>query len=168
MANDLVNFPAPGDEWEGMPDGPGMYVLAVLPRWLGPDICTTGSAISILRPAGTLLTPVQPLWPTEESREYDARMIEEAARLFEEGGEMLKASVMRAQFPATDLSVEVLHATHMGSMRHTLKSKETGDYWQADWDDLTPCGILLMNQVNTCFGRSPLLLTFLGDEEEGE
>lgn len=170
MANALVKFPVSGDEWEEVKDGPGMYVLAVLPLRgvMNLDPHATASTISILRPPGTLLTPVAPLWPTEESRSYDIRLIEEAVRLFEEKGERAKASVMRAQLPITDMSVEMLNVTWMGAMRCTLKSKKTGDYWQAGWSDLTPAGILHMHQVEVGFTRAPTLLTFLGEEVEDE
>ena len=166
MANDLVKFPEAGDQWEEV-SGPGMYVLSVLPRGLGPDQCAVGAAILMLRPKGRLLTPVAPLWPTQENRDYDAHLLEEAARLFEEKGERAKAAVMRAQFPVTDLSVEVLQATHMGSTERTLRSTKTGEFWQAKWEDLTPSGILLQHQIHTCFVRPPVLLTFLGDGEDG-
>lgn len=164
MANDLVKFPEAGDHWEEIP-GPGMYVLAVLPRGAEPDQCAVGAAILMLRPQGRLLTPVDPLWPTEESRNYDASLLEEAAQLFEEKGERVKAATIRAQFPTTDLSVEVVQATHMGSTARTLRSTKTGEYWQARWEDLTPSGILHLHQIHTCFIRPPVLITFLGDED---
>lgn len=166
MVNNLVKFPVPGDEWEAVKGGPGMYVLAVLPRGSERDPCSVGSAIVLLRPDGRLLTPTAPLWPTDESRGYDVRLIEDAALLFEEKGERMKAAVMRAQFPVTDLSVEVLHATRVGATELTLKSKETGEYWQAGWSDLTPAGVLQLHQAEVAFMRAPTLLTFLADEEE--
>ncbi len=164
MANELVKFPGPGDEWEAV-SGPGMYVLAVLPREAKPDECAIGCAILLLRPTGKLLTQVPPLWPTEESRGYDADLIEEAAKLFDERGEYPKAAVLRAQFPVMDLSVEVVQATQMGSTERTLRNRETGEYWQARWEDLTPAGVLHMHQINTAFLRSPQILTFLGEGE---
>jgi len=164
MANDLVKFPEAGDLWEEV-DGPGMYVLAVLPRSSEPDECAVGAAILMLRPKGRLLTPMDLLWPTEESRDYDARLLEGAAQLFEEKGERLKATAIRAQVPVTDLSIEVVQATHMGSTARTLRSTKTGEYWQADWKDLTPSGILHLHQIHTCFVRPPVLITFLGDED---
>lgn len=164
MANELVKFPGPGDAWEAV-SGPGMYVLAVLPREAKPDECAIGCAITLLRPTGKLLTAVPPLWTTEESRTYEVDLIEEAAKLFDERGERTKAAIMRAQFPVTDLSVEVVQATHMGSVERTLRSRETGEYWQARWEDLTPAGVLHMHQINTAFLRSPQILTFLGEGE---
>ncbi len=164
MANDLVKFPSPGDEWEAV-RGPGMYVLAVLPREVEPDECAIGCAILLLRPTGKLITQIPPLWPTEESRGYDADLIEEAAKLFDDRDEPAKAAVLRAQFPVMDLSVEVVQATQMGSTERTLRSRKTGEYWQARWEDLTPAGILHMHQINTGFMRSPLILTFLGEDD---
>lgn len=165
MANALVKFPDACDGWEEV-DGPGMYVLAVLPRGSESDRCAVGAAITLLRPRGQLLTPIAPLWPTMEARGYDAALLDEAAHLFEANGQPGKAAVIRAQFPITDLSVEVVQATHMGSTERTLRNKETGEYWQAQWEDLTPTGILHMHQINTAFIRPPVLLTFLGDEGE--
>lgn len=172
MVNKLVKFPNPGNDWEKgeweVTAGPGMYVLAVVPRGVEPDPCAVGSAILLLRPNGKLLTPAVPLWSTEENRSDDALLIEEAARLFEEKGERVKAAAMRAQLPVADLSVEVLHATRVGATERTLKSRKTGEYWQATWKDLTPSGSLHLLQVHTCFVDPPLLLTFLGDgEDEG-
>jgi hypothetical protein len=164
MTNDLVKFPDDGGGWERV-SGPGMYVLAVMPRLPEPDACAVGAAITLLRPHGRLLTPAPPMWPTDESRAYDAGLLEEAAKLFEERGERAKAAVMRAQFPIMDLSVEFSHVTHMGSIERTLVDQETREYWQADWKDLTPAGILLLHQVHTCFVRPPVLLTFLGEPE---
>lgn len=164
MANDLVKFPSPGEKWQAV-RGPGMYVLAVLPRDLTQDPCSVGCAITLLRPQGKLLSDAS-LWPNEEDRRYDAGLLEEAALLFEKEGEHAKAAVLRAQFPLTDLSVEVVQATRMGATGHTLRSRETGEYWQARWEDLTPAGILHLHQINTGFMRSPLILTFLGEEDE--
>lgn len=163
MANDLVKFPGPGGEWRKV-SGPGMYVLAVLPRNLEPDPCSVGCAITLLRPQSELITKVD-LWPTEESRRYDASLLEEAAQLFDEQGQAAKAAVLRAQFPITDLSVEVVQATRMGAAEDTWKHRETGQYWQAGWDDLTPVGMLHLYQINTAFMRNPLILTFLGEDE---
>ena len=165
MANPLVKFPEAGDLWEEV-EGPGMYVLAVLPRGGGPDPCTIGASITLLRPKGQLLTPVSPLWCTDASREYDIRLIEDAARLFEEKGERLKAATMRAQIPLSDLSLEFIQVTRVGATSRTLRSAKTGEYWQADWSDLTPCGTLYLHQIHACFVRPPVLLTFLGDGEE--
>lgn len=164
MANDLVKFPKPGNEWMSV-RGPGMYVLAVLPRNPTVDPCAVGCAITLLRPQGKLLTEGVTLWPTDDARKYDADLIEQAAKLFEERGEGAKAAVMRAQFPITDLSVELVQATRMGATGRTLKNRETEEYWQAQWSDLTPAGILHLHQINTGFMRSPLILTFLGEEE---
>jgi hypothetical protein len=164
MANDLVKFPDLGDSWEDV-DGPGMYVLAVLLRRDEPDHCAVGAGITVMRPKGKLLTPAGPIWPTSQSRDYDTGLIEAAAGLFEEKGERAKATVMRAQVPESDLSVQVLQATQMGSTARTIRSTKTGDHWQAEWSDLTPAGILHLHQINTCFMRSPLLLTFLGDDD---
>lgn len=166
MANDLVKFPDLGKEWRAV-RGPGMYVLAVLPRDLSVDPCTVGCAITLLRPRGRLLNAVE-LWPTEEARRYDADLLEEAALLFEKNGEDIKAAVLRAQFPVTDLSVEVVQATRMGASMETFRHRDTGEYWQAQWEDLTPAGVLHLHQVNTGFMRPPLLLTFLGDDEGEE
>lgn len=164
MANDLVKFPNIGDSWEDV-DGPGMYTLAVLLRGADPDSCAVGAGITVLRPKGKLLTPIAPLWSTEESRAYDIDLIEAAALLFEEKGERAKAMVMRAQVPESGLSVQVLQATQMGSTARTIRSTKTGEYWQAEWGDLTPAGVLHLHQINTCFMRSPILLTFLGDDD---
>lgn len=165
MANDLVKFPSPGDEWEEV-HGPGMYVLAVLPRNPEPDPCEVGCAILLLRPKGKLLTRTARLWSPEEIRDSDADLMEEAAKLFDERGEAAKAAVMRAQFPVVaDLSAEVVQATRMGVTDRTLKNRKTGEYWQAQWEDLTPSGTLHLHQIHTGFLRVPVLLTFLGDDE---
>lgn len=167
MANALVKFPESGGDWKEI-DGPGMYVLSVLQRGSESDRCAVGAAIVMLRPQGKLLTPVAPMWPTMEARGYDAALLEEAAQIFEEKGQSGKAATLRAQLPIMDLSVEFVQATHMGSTSRTFQHKETGEYWQARWEDLTPAGLLHLHQIHTAFVRPPVLLTFLGDGEEEE
>jgi len=164
MTNPLVKFPEAGDLWEEV-EGPGMYVLAVMPRTPGTDPCAIGAAIVILHPKGELLTPASPLWPTEETRKHNVDLIEEAAQMFWDRGERLKAELMRAQVPSVDLSLEFEQVTRMGATARTLRSTKTGEYWQADWKDLTPAGTLHLHQVHACFVRPPVLLTFLGDGE---
>jgi hypothetical protein len=163
MANDLVVFPEAGDLWEEV-EGPGMYVLAVLPRTDRPDRCAVGAAITLLRPQGKLLTSVPPLWTADAIRADDVALLEEAASLFEERGERAKAATLRAQFPSSDLSMQIVQATQMGTTARTIRSTKTGEFWQAQWGDLTPAGILHLHQIHACFVRPPILLTFLGDE----
>lgn len=163
MAVDLIKFPRAGDSWEEI-DGPGMYVLSVLTREDVADPCAIGAAITLMRPKGRLLTPVAPLWDTDESHNFNVQLIGDLARLYGGAGDPAKAATLRAQVPFSSLSVEFMQVTRLGSTGRTLRNTATGEYWQAGWKDLTPSGTLLLHQIHTCFMRPPTILTFLGDE----
>lgn len=165
MANKLVVFPEPGGEWEET-SGSGMYVLTVLPREPVEDECAVGAGITLLRPESDLLLPAGQFWSSRESLEDDRKLFDRAGSLFAEKGDHVRAALMKAQLPASTLSVEMVAAVRLGASEGTWKSKETGEYWHARWEDLTPSGILLLHQLHTCFVRAPLILTFLGDGEE--
>lgn len=167
MANQLVKFPKAGESWEEV-DGPGMYVLTMLPRQDETDECAVGAAITVLRPGDGPIMPGSQFWSTKESLEGDEKLFEQAGELFDEKGEHGKAALVRAQLPLAALSQEMVAAVHLGSTGRTLKSRETGEYWQARWEDLSPSGVLLLHQLHTCFIRSPLILTFLGDKDSGK
>jgi hypothetical protein len=162
MANQLVVFPRNGSEWEEV-EGSGMYVLTALPRESVEDACAVGAGITLLRPQSDLLLPAGQFWSSRETLEDDEELFEQAGSLFDERGEHAKAALMKAQLPASTLSVEMVAAVRLGASEGTWKSKETGEHWHAQWDDLTPSGILLLHQLHTCFMRAPLILTFLGD-----
>jgi hypothetical protein len=166
MANQLVKFPKTGGPWEKV-DGPGMYVLTVLPRQPVQDPCAVGAGIALLRPQSDLLLPATQFFSTWDTLESDGELFEQAGRLFDEKGEPAKGGAIRAQ-AATALSTEMLAAVHLGATESTWRSKEDGEYWRAEWDSLTPSGILLLHQLHTCFQAAPLILTFLGDGEAGE
>ncbi|AXH66406.1 hypothetical protein SEA_SATIS_257 [Streptomyces phage Satis] len=162
MANQLVVFPRDDSKWEKV-DGSGMYVLTVLPRESVEDPCAVGAGITLLRPQSDLLLPAGQFWSSRETLEDDEKLFEQAGSLFDEKGEHAKATLMKAQLPASTLSVEMVAAVRLGASVGTWKSKETGEHWHARWEDLTPSGILLLHQLHTCFMRAPLILTFLGD-----
>lgn len=163
MANKLIVFPEAGDLWEEV-EGPGMYVLSVLPRENETDPCAIGAGITLLRPEGQLLTPTTaPLWCAEETHSFMVQTLKEASQLFAERREPFKSATVGAQIPSSALSMEFVQVTRLGATGRTLRSTKTGEYWQADWKDLTPSGILLLHQIHTCFVRPPIMLTFLGD-----
>lgn len=164
MANKLIVFPEASDLWEEV-EGPGMYVLSVLLREDEVDPCAIGAGITLMRPKGQLLTSTTPMWCTDESHAFETQVLKEAGQLFMERREPLKSATVEAQIPASGLSVEFLQVTRLGATERTLRSTKTGEYWQADWKDLTPSGVLLLHQIHTCFVKAPTMLTFLGDED---
>lgn len=76
------------------------------------------------------------------------------------------AGELLTPLPVDPHSTSLVQATRMGSTERTLRSTKTGEYWTADWTDLTPAGVLLLHQIHTCFMRPPALITFLGNGEQ--
>lgn len=163
MTRQLVEFPDAGDEWEEV-DGVGLSILAALPRDEMDSVGQVLADAAILRPASGLMLPGSQFWSSRETLEDDEKLLEQADVIFGKNVTRPKATTARTRIAKVATSVAMDACVRLGVLDKALRSKETGEFWRAGQDDLTPSGFLTLNQLHIAFRRAPLILTFIGDE----
>lgn len=166
--NQLVALPNPGVAWEKAP-GRLITVMAVMPQTDALDGPPEAGEIVVAQ-AQELRAPSARRWlpwenralaqGDEELRDYAAQLVRQADGIRE--GSKRAARVASLMSPYT-FSEPVLAAVQLLRQDWTMRHRPTGNLWRAEWSDLSPAGVLLLNQMHVAYVRSPWLLTLVDE-----
>ncbi|MFE2934938.1 hypothetical protein [Streptomyces sp. NPDC059278] len=161
----LINWPVDDTRYQDTDEG-GLYAYLVVPAYEGVSRDTGGCCVCtyayLTRPDVCLSPEGIGIWDEEpELEEGDPSPLYDAREKLEQAGHKHAADKL-ANFLSYDTLSEALDVViFLGATDRSLIIEETGTYFTATPDDLTPAGRTIYDTLAKGHVNSPVLLTFL-------